>query len=149
MGTSSLEISVSETSTETQSTILRLSKHVGSLRRIKNKLKTEYDKAKSWSAYLERANETARKKIYRLQKHATEQKKKFETKLLKIKARNEILEASLKITYKNCENNKERDLMKSIAKNNLVINCKAQTSVSKQIDIWYRKKKSVKRVISE
>ncbi|XP_047041242.1 uncharacterized protein LOC124645471 [Helicoverpa zea] len=149
VGTSSSEITLSETSTETRSTILRLTKTVGSLRRARNKLKTEYDKAKSRIAYLERANETARKKIYRLQKHVTEQKTKFETELLKIKARNEILEASLKITYKNCENNKERDLIKKVANNNLVRNSKAQTSVSKQIGIRCRKKKSVKRIISD
>lgn len=149
MGTSSSEITVSETSTETQSTILKLTKSLGSLRRTRKKMKTEYDKAKSRIAYLKRANETARKKIYRLQKHVTDQKKKFETELLKMKARNEILEASLKITYKNCVNNKERDLIKKISNNNLVLNSKAQTSVSKQIGIRCRKKKSVKRIISD
>lgn len=43
-------------------------------------------------------------------------KKEVCDRIIKIKARNKALEAALKLTYKNCESNKEMDLIKEIAK---------------------------------
>ncbi|CAG4979359.1 unnamed protein product [Parnassius apollo] len=84
-----------------------------------------YIAAQNRNIYLHRALETMRKRLYRLQKSKMQEKNKSEAELNRLKARNEILEASLKLTYRQCESSKERHVIKKIANNYLVKSSKA------------------------
>lgn len=74
--------------------------------------KQKYMAALNRIIYLQRVLETMRKRLYRSQQYQMQVKKKCEVEFNKLKARNEILEASLKSTYKQCVTNKERDVIK-------------------------------------
>lgn len=138
METTSVASAIEKTFSSSTNTLSTLAK---SLRKSRNKLKQELNRAQSRISYLERANETKRKNIYRLQKRMTEEREKFASEILKMKARNEILEASLKLTYKNCETNKEKNIIKSIARNDVVKQNKAQTYISGKIGVRIRNQK--------
>lgn len=76
-------------------------------------------------------------------------KKKCEVEFNKLKARNEILEASLKSTDTQCVTNKERDVIKKVATNNLMKNSKLKLLISKQIgpSARARDKKTKNRIL--
>ncbi|CAH0403492.1 unnamed protein product [Chilo suppressalis] len=85
------------------------------LQRSRAMYKKVYEAAESRIVTLMRQNETLRKKLYRFKEKQKTNQDTLQLKIDKLTARNELLESALKNAYKNCKNNEERNLLKSIA----------------------------------
>ena len=82
---------------------------------------------------LSNAKETLRKRYYRLKVQSDEKISNLQATIDKMKAREEVLEATMRATYRNCVKNAERKVLK-----NLVKNAKNKTSVAKLLGVTER-----------
>lgn len=71
------------------------------------------EKVKKVSKY----NEKLKKQLYRSKKYSSQKILELELVIQKLKAREEILESSLKKTYKNCEKRAEKTILRNVIHN--------------------------------
>lgn len=112
-----------------------------------NKICRRYRKALKYNRKLKTRNETTRKKLYREKLAHEKEIGELQKKIDKLMARQEILEISLRETYRSAQTVSEKRLIKSVALNQVVKTNRSVKAVTTCLGLKGRIRQSKKKTV--